>query len=367
MFETIREFALERLGSSGERAVMTRRHYDHFLRFAESLNLSAHSVGVHRADLIAPDRDNLRAAMDRAADAGDVEAAVRLALALEEWLTAINPLEGLPRIERFLSSGARLPDALRAGLLRARGGATQMHSGGGDPRPDYESALAIFRAIGDELSSAEMLVRLGTATMYAGNLPRARELTMQALEAAERLGGNRRIEAYAFGVLGQIEWAEGAPDLAIASSLKAAEAAREIGFVWWEGLSLSVAAGFALRLGRLDDAEELTLRALPLGAEIGDGQVTVSGLAVLAWIAAARRDLPRAGILWGAVEVVEQSGWSLGSWAEERDEAAAATVQADDPAFQAGVAEGRQLSIEDAVRIAVGDSSPDAPPMPAGG
>ena len=78
MLEVIRDFAVERLEASGELNRMTARHYDHFLRFALSLNLTGITEHVRRPDLVAFDRDNFRAAMDRGEDAGDVVEALRL-------------------------------------------------------------------------------------------------------------------------------------------------------------------------------------------------------------------------------------------------------------------------------------------------
>src|SRR5262249_50900573 len=72
--ETIREFALEKLGEAGELDAVGRRHFDFYAALAESAHLAAEAQALGpRFALVAPEADNLRAAIDWAASAGDLE------------------------------------------------------------------------------------------------------------------------------------------------------------------------------------------------------------------------------------------------------------------------------------------------------
>jgi predicted ATPase len=69
MLESIREFATERLESSGEAERIRRRHAEFLLRLAESANLTTEALERgegQRQELVVPEEDNLRAALDHA-------------------------------------------------------------------------------------------------------------------------------------------------------------------------------------------------------------------------------------------------------------------------------------------------------------
>jgi hypothetical protein len=222
--------------------------------------------------------------------------------------------------------------------------------GAGDALPDLEASFEIFRSIGDELSSAELLLRFATVAMVGGDSQRARELLETAREASERIGGHLQLEAYRLGILGQIELGEGHPDVALGLLDHAAGAAHSIGFAWWEGLMLSHASECAFLLGRLEETAELALRSLALGFAIEDGQATVYALGMLARVAAIEGDRARAGLLWGAVEQIEAAGWELGDWPDVREEYAA-PIPFDDERFRERRSEGRVMALDDVVRV----------------
>jgi len=101
MLETIHEFAAERLCESGEEDELRRRHAGFFLALAESANLSAEAINLGpRPELVLPEQDNLRAALDWAAEAGEIELGLRLAISLEQFWVAAGPYEGARRSKR---------------------------------------------------------------------------------------------------------------------------------------------------------------------------------------------------------------------------------------------------------------------------
>ncbi len=93
MLETIREYAAEQLDRWGEAEQSRRRHAEYFLSVAESAHMTFESVR-HVPQLVAPEVDNLRAAMSRAA--GDPQLVGQIAVSLEmfwvytNWRTSRN-------------------------------------------------------------------------------------------------------------------------------------------------------------------------------------------------------------------------------------------------------------------------------------
>ena len=72
-------------------------------------------------------------------------------------------------------------------------------------------------------------------------------------------------------------------------------------------------------------------------------------------MAAERGQLERAGRLWGAIED-EDAGAPLGGWRRHRDACEARIRQASGPEFDRGYAEGRELTLDDAVSLALSES-----------
>ena len=283
---------------------------------------------------------------------------LRLAVALEEWLAALNPFEGLRRMEAMLAIDASAPDDLRAHGVRVLGGARQLSGDQEGAITTYEASLELFLQIGDELAAAELMHRLALATLYVGDTQRARALNEEARVASTRAGAGARHEALGVRTLAQIEGEEGNIERGLELNLEAARIAREVDWTWWEGGALTDAALYAVKLGRAAEAEEWAREALALAHQIDDAQGLVYGLGLLVATAADRGDVRRAGRLWAAVESLESSGRPIGAWLAwgDRDEIAAA-LPMDDPEFDAARRQGRSLAVPDAVEFALSTPS----------
>ena len=77
---------------------------------------------------------------------------------------------------------------------------------------------------------------------------------------------------------------------------------------------------------------------------------------MLACVAGVRGEADRAGRLWGAIEDDDVRA-PLGGWPRHRASCEARLVAAcDGPVFDAALASGRHLSLDDAVALALGDA-----------
>jgi len=109
---------------------------------------------------------------------------------------------------------------------------------------------------------------------------------------------------------------------------------------------------YALRLGRHDEAVRRLRESLRIAAEIDDRRGTVWALAYLAATEVEGGRPERAGRTWGAIEVEEQRG-RIGQWEAENDEVASLVLAGAGPEFEQGRAEGRRLSLPEAVAAAL--------------
>jgi predicted ATPase len=355
MLETINEFAAERLGESGEEDELRRRQAEFFLALAESANLSAEAIDLGpRPELVLPEQDNLRAALDWAAEAGEIELGLRLAIALEQFWVAAGPYERARRVEAFLGRAADLPDAVRARAIRVLGGMIFM-TGDYDRGDELtRQSLELFRSLGQEAVVAELLVRRAIHLHYtSGDIAGAQALIDES-QAINRRLGSRSTEGMTLGLLGEIAWTEGRTDDALDLAARSGEAAAEVGFTWWQMHQLYHCSEWSLALGRTGEAEAYGRDALRLAVAVQDRQLTVYLLAILARTAAAQGHLEKAGAVWGAVEAEEGRG-RVGQWEAERDVYAARVLDHENEAFATGRVKGRRMALSDAVDYALAD------------
>ena len=111
MLETIREYALERLAARGDGEAVRRRHAAFYLVLAEEAEPGL--LGPQQREWLErldSERDNIRAALTWAVDAGEAEVGLRIGSALWRfWQLRNHELEGRERLEELLALGSGSP------------------------------------------------------------------------------------------------------------------------------------------------------------------------------------------------------------------------------------------------------------------
>ena len=191
MLQTIREYALERLESSGDAETAFRLHADWFAELAESLDAESRT-GDQPAAIARLDGDypNLRAAIEWARERRDGELLLRLGTALWPfWSTRGYVAEGRRALEDALRIAGRRPARALLGLSSLR-----VFSGSSAGLlADVKEALGAAEELGDPLTLAQAWNLLGRVEgTLLGSLARAEDAWQQALVQAER--GNLRAE-----------------------------------------------------------------------------------------------------------------------------------------------------------------------------
>ena len=351
MLETIREYAVEQLEASGEADALRRRHAEYFLALGEIANLSAESEGPERPEVVRPELDNFRAAIDWALD-HDPELAFRLVIALEQFWVMNDAFEGVRRLGAALEHGSRVSRVLRARALRTHGESAYISGDFEGATRLMEEALTEFQRLGDERGVAVVLHRRAVSAIVGNDLAHARQLLDECLAICER-SPSPKLVADAIGKLGWVERGEGNPERALELFEESAARCEEVGFRWMQAGAVMDVADLAGELGRTDLAWERAREAVRLWREVGDRQFTVYALALLARFAGAAGQAERAGRLWGAIEAEEARG-PVGAWEREREQIAS-TVVMPSAEFEAGRSTGRSLSLDEAVEYALGE------------
>jgi predicted ATPase/class 3 adenylate cyclase len=364
MLQTIREFALERLAEAAD-ATVHRRHARYFMDLAErgAPELTGDRQ-VSWLDLLHREHDNLRAAMEWAAENGYPEAALRTAGALWRfWQMRGHLREASDRLSRVLE----LPETgvdpeARARALEAAGSVAYWMGAFRNARSFYEQALDTHRLLGNDHGIAEQLYNLSFVFMIPAppeqDLPRARRLLEEGLGVFRRIGDDRGAAKALWG-LGNMLFQSGEFEVALATGEEALEANRRVGDRFSEAWALWLVGATALGAGDHVAAAERLRAALRMFSQVGDTSAVPVILIELAGAALAAGEQHRAVVLHSAALALEESiGTGLGEATAER-RALGETLRREVPEEDAANAraEGARMSLKEAVAYALGDTA----------
>ncbi|HEY8646695.1 MAG TPA: adenylate/guanylate cyclase domain-containing protein [Gaiellaceae bacterium] len=355
MLETIREYAAERLETSGEAELLRRSHAQHFIELGEEAELNTRAYSGEWIRRLEQEHDNLRAALDYLADSRENELVLQLAGALSAfWHYGGHVAEGRHRLERALEGEVR-PTAASA---RALAGAASLSYGGGDAakaRSLAEQALELHRHLGDARAAAHDLNVLCVASIEEGSLERAQQFAEESLELFRQAGDERnaaaatRTLAFTYASRGDLERARTLHE----SNLLETQA---LGFKETEAATLGSLAMIAFEQGRIEDALALGKQNLLACRELGSLQGIAQSLCRCANTFAALPGKADTGArLLSCFDALREQIGVSESWVARMNEETLATihVRLDQSAFAQAWEQGRRLSIDDAVTLAL--------------
>lgn len=170
MLETVRQYALEKLGESGESDAVRERHRDHYAALATLVDAPVHAERQRRIAQAVVEMDNLRAAFTWCRENGQITTALGLASALQPvWISRGRLQEGLAWFVNALSDAAarpgQVPPAVRARALADRA-ALEATLSIHENLSDALEALAIARQVDDPALLVRALTSCGGLTVY---------------------------------------------------------------------------------------------------------------------------------------------------------------------------------------------------------
>jgi predicted ATPase/DNA-binding CsgD family transcriptional regulator/transcriptional regulator with XRE-family HTH domain len=364
LLEPVREYAREQLAVSGEAEVVRGGHTAFYRALAEAA--AAHLLGPGQQawlDRLGAEVHNLRASVRSLLDGGDAAGAVDLVWSLWRfWRLTGRQREAHDWVaEALASAGASLPPSQRGRALLIVG-MILFEAEAPGARETLGDALRLCREAGDAQCQVMALGYLGRLAVAAGEFTRAQVLFEENLRLARDEGAAWGV-AFALINLGILPLLRGDYPAAVrwfAESLATADAAGDrvgihrsryyLGLLAWlrgdaSEASAHLAAGLVIA-GALRDRTNAGyfLRSLA-GIAVGGGRPT------------------EAAQLLGAAEALLQASGALPyRYAPERawHEQAAGAVRAalGEAAFAAACSQGRALSLEEAVELALAAVEP---------
>jgi predicted ATPase len=354
MLETMRQYGSERLQESGEGEKLGGRHAEHFLALAEEAEHHLFGASVTWLDRLDPELDNFRTALDTLEASGQSERVLRLAGALSEfWGQKGYLTEGRRRLESALAADER-PTEARAKALNA---AADLASATGDPGTAVlraERGLALHRRFGNRWGTAASLTLIGIACNNLRDFAGAKDVLEESIPLFREAGDEHnaleatRMAAWTYRELGD-------PDRARALLESNLQRGQEVGDRYIEATALEQLSSYAIEEGRPQDALEMLKSAYRLTRDLGDIYripfiVCRFGRA----LAAAGRAETASRVLSSGKALLEEIDASS-PWIEKLNEKTLTAIHAqlDDDAFANAWEEGRKLTADEAVALAL--------------
>jgi predicted ATPase/class 3 adenylate cyclase len=357
MLQTIREFALEELTSSGEQPAVARVHAARFLALAEEAE--PHLTGEQRVawlDRLEREHDNLRAALRFSIDAGEASAALRLSGALWRfWHFRGHLSEGRAWLAEALAMpGAREQTGFRAKALQGMAGLAYWQRDYQASSAAYEEALAQCRETGDPAEVATALYNLAFSLGAQWETERPRALLAESRDLYEQAGNHGGV-AYTGLLLAVIEQLDESWDVSRSVVDESIATFRDLGDRWGLGNVLGIAARIDRERGDFDLARARLGESLSLFHEAGDVAGTAMLLGAMAATAADMGDGEAAATFAGTWAALEEQ---VGGGAPEalrafEDPVPPARRLLGERAFTSAWERGRAMSVDDAVRSAL--------------
>jgi predicted ATPase/class 3 adenylate cyclase len=351
MFETIREFATERLADARALDSVRARHAAYYLNFIDDVMDAQLTIAEELARLT-NEQANLRAAL---VWANEQTNAARLASAVGRlyrlWLLRGALREGLHWAEAALARREGLDPEARVQLLAATSELFRFAGDTARAKVLMHECLEVDRRSGRRARvthggsvSAHVLAHLAEIALGEEDLDQAHAYVEESLA----LGGG----AWALASLGEIFMLDGNLDGAQNCFQRSLMGFKAVGHDYNYALTLEGLGEVARRRGELSSALEHFRHALSGFAALGDETAIAECLAGLAAVAAEEGQLVRAGHLAGAAGALRTSSGQYQGIRSHPDLSTAAISLP--PLPPEAIEAGRALTLEAALRCGLG-------------
>jgi hypothetical protein len=358
--ETIREYATERLEESGEAGDLRQRHAEHFLALAEEAepHLFGRQESSDWLDRLGREHDNLRTALDHLVTSTEIQLALRLAGAVHVfWRDRAHFDEGRRRLESILRADES-PTAARAKALNAAASMAGLSGDAATARRWAKEGLELNSNLGDVRGSAESELWLGWALANGDDWAAAQPLFEGSARRYGELGDDdQRLLATTLLAIACAELGDGRRARALDEANLAL--ARQLGNEQIEATTLDGLARHALDEGRLGEAASLATDSLATYHRLNDPHGVAIELRRCACALALQGRAETAAQLLAGADAVHKEIGGVMPWVARMKEQALTSIRAqlDESTFAEAWEQGRALSPDEAVALALAEAS----------
>jgi predicted ATPase/transcriptional regulator with XRE-family HTH domain len=330
MLETVREYGLECLTSSGEAEAAQRAHAGYFLTLAEKAERELHGTQqTEWMQRLEREHDNLREVLHWSLELEEREIALRLGGALWWfWNIRGHLSEGRRFLEHALRGSERVVGTVRAKALSTAGGLAYVQGDFDRAERLCRQGLVLFQELRDTHYIADTLWMLGQIAWARGNYAEARRLAEEGRTMLKEVG-DRQVIIYVLILLGRVALFEGEYTKARSQLEEALALAREVHDTFHVANALGhLAKVYFFSQGDAATARSLYEEAFRLYAVVGAPWLSAYIQYELSHVILSQGDVALARSL------VEESLVSLREVGDQRDLARALFFSANITAFQ---------------------------------
>jgi predicted ATPase/class 3 adenylate cyclase len=355
MLQTIREFGHDQLETEGSLDEIGLRHLRYFRDLAE----------LGEPQFVGPDQtgwlerfdreqDNVRSALSRAVDANQGDEGLRLAAALWRfWFQHGYLREGRSWLEQIIGLEPDAASAPRAKAFIALGGLTYWLGDVDATEAAYESAVRLYRELEDHEAEAEALYNLAYVPIMRGNLDTSRKRFEKSLAVAREIG---RADLVAKNQLTLGIAIRQAGDVHAGHSLveQAVKYFRDSDDSFQLAWGLGEMATAYHMLGERGARQAAYLESLGLFAEAGSLPGIGARLELIAVFASSDGLHAQAVRMMAAADALTETTGATAPWilTPSRNVEGPARREIGDQAVEEALAEGRQMTIDQAIAYA---------------
>jgi predicted ATPase/DNA-binding CsgD family transcriptional regulator len=398
MLETIREYGLEVLTTSGEMEVTRRAHALYYLALTEKAEPFLFGAEQGRwLDRLEQELDNVRAVLQWSFEQEESERGTEMALRLSSalrrfWSARGHGKEGRDLLERALATSKGAAASVRVKGLNATGWLALSQGDAGRAEALAQESLTLCREVGDIGGIAHSFVLLGGIAFSRGNLvaacsqteesvalfrkledktniawslsnlaapvaaqgeyTKARALLEESVALFQELGDKRGVASSLFDLAWVLFLSQSEPATVRPLLEQGLMLYREIGHESGIAESLSALARVTAAQGDHAGARTLYEESLTIAGKLGDKVQIASILEQLGEVIAVHGEFTRTARLWGAAEALRDAMAAPlpPVYRAEYEQAVIAVRSAlGEKAFAAAWAEGRTMTPEQAL------------------
>ena len=367
LFDTIREFAAERLAERGETVQIQDRHRDWYVALAERAFTEIAGADQRGwVDRLELEHDDIRAVLDRSIQRPDPDTAIRLGFAMWRfWQKHGHLAEARRRLEAMEAAPwSRDDPRRRARLMEALGGVCWWQGDIAAMTARYREALELWLSIGDEAEIANAYYNasfeFAAPQMTQGPDPDADRIGLGYIEEARRRYhdlGDLLGEANALWALGNYRYFRNQAGNGTDEFREALDMFRRTEDLTMEAWAHHMLGSGLLRNGEVDEARQHIEHAVRHFHAAGDAAGMTMTLDDMSALEVAAGHLDRAARLRGAARnLTTETGTGLATYVEDTFETSVRpgvrSHMAADELERLG-AEGAAMTLDEAVAYAL--------------
>lgn len=367
MLETVREYALEQLESSGEAQTFHRRHAEYYLQMVEQAEPRLRGLEQGKwLSILDQEHDNVRAALRWALDHHETHIAACIGRGIWYfWWIHGHQSEGRRYMEELLADNPNMPETERGWALWGVGLTAYFQGDFNRAGRAADEAVHLFRRLDYKFEEAIALNGQGLVAMFQRQLDQARYYLEESLRLFRELGDTWGT-AVALTGLGRLALSQHQYDQAVDALSESVALLWQVGDTNYLVFGLQSLAMSTLLTGNSARAADLFKDGLGLAAQVGNRTTLAYCLEGLAASAAARAKFQgdpingagfqRAASLWGCAQKLRQD---IGTPQPPTERAlhepylALTREGLDEASFAVAWAFGQAMSVDQAIAFAL--------------